>query len=84
MIDTFTDEDLNPIKEYMVKNATSDLEKNEAWSGAIAGSTLNGVDAFNGRADIVNSITTQDVKDYMRALLDQNNYRVIVLDPESK
>lgn len=84
MVDNISDEDLKPIKEYMVKNATSDLEKNESWAGAIAASTLNGVDVFNGRADLVNSITTKDVCDFMRTLLDQNNYRVIVLDPEAK
>ncbi len=84
MADNVNDDELNPIKEYMAKNAVTDLEKNEAWNGAIAASTLNGVDAFNGRADIVNAITTEDVQNFMRALLDQNNYRVIVLDPEAK
>lgn len=84
MTDSVTDEELNPIKEYMAKNAVSDLEKNEAWGGAIAASTINGVDAFNDRADVVNKITVKDVQDFMRALLDQNNYRVVVLDPAAK
>ena len=82
MTDNVSDEELNPIKEYMAKNATSDLEDNDAWAGSIGGWILNGVDTFNGRADLVNSLTTKDVKDFMRQLIDQNNYRVIVLDPE--
>jgi zinc protease len=84
MADNVTDEELNPIKEYMVKNATTDLEKNEAWSGTIAATALNGVDVFNGRTDLINSLTAKDIQDFMRALLNQNNYRVVVLDPEVK
>ena len=68
----------------MSKNAVSDREKNEAWSGSIAATALNGVDVFNGRDEAIGAITTKDVQNFMRALLDQNNYRVIVLDPEIK
>ncbi len=82
MADNVTDEELNPVKEYMVKNAVSSLEENDAWAGAIAASTLNGVDVFTDRVNVVNSITTKDVQDFMKKLLDQNNYRVVVLDPE--
>jgi len=31
---------------------------------------------------VINSITEQDVKDFMTELLKQNNYRVVILDPE--
>jgi len=81
MADKVTDEELNPIKEYMLKNHTESLEKNDSWNNAISGSLLNGVDTFNGAADVINAITTDDVKAFMRNLLDQGNYRVIVLDP---
>ncbi len=83
MTENVTDDELNPIKEYMVKNAVTSLEENDAWAGSIAGWSLNDVDTFNGRSEIVNAITTKDVQDFMRALLDQNNYRVVVLDPET-
>ncbi len=81
MAENITDEELNPIKEYMVKNATENLEKNESWSNAITGSLLNGVDTFNGAADVVNSVTTADIMNLMRDLLKQGNFRVMVLDP---
>lgn len=83
MADNVNEDELNPIKEYMAKNAVSDLEDNDVWSGTIGGWTLNGVDTFNGRADLINSLTTKDVKDFMRELIKQNNYRVVVLDPET-
>ena len=83
MAENVSDDELNPIKEYMIKDATTSLEENNSWAGSIAGWSLNGVDTFNGRADVVNSLTTKDVQDFMKQLLDQNNYRVIVLDPET-
>lgn len=79
-----TPEELNPIKEYMVKSYTEDKEKNRPWLTGIAGFQLNGVDTFNGNIDSMNSITVNDVMDFMKALNAQNNYRVVILDPESK
>ncbi len=77
-----TPDELNPIKEYMVKVFTENREKNPAWRSAILGTLANGVDTFNGNVDTVNSITIQDVMDFMKALNAQNNYRVVILDPE--
>ncbi|MDE6369515.1 MAG: hypothetical protein K2K94_09800, partial [Muribaculaceae bacterium] len=83
MADNVTEDELNPIKEYMAKDAVAGLEENSQWAGSISGWSLNGVDTFNGRADVVNSLTTKDVQDFMKQLLNQNNYRVVVLDPET-
>ena len=77
-----TPDELNPIKEYMVKVFTEYIEKNPAWRSAILGTLANGVDTFNGNVDTVNSITVQDVMDFMKALNAQNNYRVVILAPE--
>lgn len=84
MTESVSADELKPIKEYMAKEATTSLEDNNAWSGSIAGWSVNGIDTFNGRADLVNSITTTDIQNFMRALIDQNNYRVVILDPEEK
>lgn len=74
-------DELNPIKEYMVKHYTEAKEKNSPWIESIRGEIINGVDTFNGNIDILNTITTDDVKNYMKALNAQGNYRVIILDP---
>lgn len=76
-------EELDKVKEYMVKNYTENRELNSGWFGAIRGWLYNGVDTFNGNIESMNSITTADVCNYMKQLLDQGNYRVIVLDPEA-
>lgn len=76
------EEELNKIKEYMLKNIAEGYEKNENWMGGIVGYVLSDVDAFNGMENVVNAITTQDVQDFMKRLLEQGNYRVVILDPE--
>lgn len=79
-----TADELNPIKEYMVKTFTENREKNRPWLYGMLNEVMNGVDIFNGNIDTMNSITPQDVMDYMKALNTQNNYRIVILDPETK
>lgn len=80
MASDVTAEELDPIKEYMVKNAVEAREKNDGWNGAIAGSLINGVDSFNGNIEAINATTVADVQNFMRNLLDQGNYRVVLLE----
>ena len=75
------DEEFQPIQEYMVKSAIENAEKNEEWANAIVGSTLNGVDAFNGAADLARNMTKEDVQAIIKQLVDANNYRVYLLEP---
>lgn len=82
MTSTVTPEELNPVIEYMLKNAEKDRTENDAWGGHITATLTNGVDVFNGRAEVIKSITIADVQNFMKQLLDQNNYRVVLLDPE--
>ncbi len=76
-----TAEELNPIKEFMVKSFTENKEKNGAWLNAILGTLINGVDTFNGNVDTMNKITINDVMNFMKAMNSQGNYRVLILDP---
>lgn len=76
-----TAEELNPIKEYMAKNYKSGLEENDTWAGNISAIQLNGVDTFNGQLEAIEALTTADVMDYMKALLDQKNLHTVILDP---
>ena len=79
-----SDDELNPVKEYMVKSYTENKEKNRPWLNGLSHEAATGTDTFNGNIESMNAITTQDVKDYMKALNAQGNYRVIILDPETK
>ncbi len=84
MTSDVTAEELNPVKEFMVKSANESLEKNEDWAGAIAATQINGVQTFTNAVETLNEITVEDVQNFMKQLLDQGNYRVILLDPEKK
>ncbi len=81
MAKTVTVDELNPIKEFMVKDAKESFEDNGNWASAIASTTLNGVQTFTNQIDIVNSITVEKIQDLMSTILKQGNYRVYVLDP---
>lgn len=76
------EEEVNKQKEYLIKTANENLEKNRAWLNAISGTHLNGVDTFNGAIEVISSITVQDVEDYIKNLYNQNNYRILTLDPQ--
>ncbi len=76
------EDELKPVIEYMLKNDAEDLKSNSAWAGSMSATGLNGVNIFLGKEEVLKSITTKDVEDFMRAVIAQDNYRVIVLDPE--
>ncbi|MDE5786325.1 MAG: insulinase family protein, partial [Duncaniella sp.] len=76
-----TPDEIAPAKEYMAKSYAESLEKNGPWLSAISSFQLNGVDSFNERAAVLETITVDDVMNYMRQLNSQNQYQVIILDP---
>ncbi|MCH5222253.1 MAG: insulinase family protein [Muribaculaceae bacterium] len=82
MTTNVTDEELQPTIEYMLKNNAEKLRENDAWTGAITATSLNGVNIFLNQADVLKSITTTTVQDFMKEVLKQGNYRVITLDAE--
>lgn len=82
MTENVTAEELAKVTEYMVKTAQENKEKNSPWLDAMTRASLNGVDTFNGNVEEINSITVDDVKNYMKQLNDQKNYRVVILEAE--
>ena len=82
MQSNITQEEFSNVIEFMIKAAKEALERNEPWLEAIIlGESLPGID-INGMVDVYKSLTPDDVKDFMKQLMDQNNYRVVVLDPK--
>ncbi len=75
-------DELNIVKEYMVKDANESKELNGGWIGGIGGWSRNGVDTFNGDVEAINALTTKDVEQFMKTMYNSGNYRVIVLAPE--
>ena len=82
MKENVTEAELKPVVEFMVKQTGEDLKDNSSWAGAMAASTLNGVTTFINNNEILGTITVTDVQKFISDVLAQNNYRVIVLDPD--
>ena len=80
--DKVSEDELKPVIEYMIKTNDEDLKSNTEWAGSMAATKLNGVNVFLGKEAVLKSITTKDVEDFMRQVIKQDNYRVVVLDPE--
>ncbi|MDE7125516.1 MAG: insulinase family protein, partial [Muribaculaceae bacterium] len=84
MTGNITDDELNAVKEFMVKEATENAELNNPWLNAITGTLINGVDTFNNRVELINSVTVADVQNFLKNLIDQNNYRLVISEPEAE
>ena len=82
MEQNITLEELNKVKEYMVKTYGERMEQNSAWASAIARWTLTGVNTMSNSQAEVSAITPADVQKFMKKLNKQNNYRVVILDPQ--
>ncbi|MCM1347815.1 MAG: insulinase family protein [Firmicutes bacterium] len=76
--------ELDKVKEYLFKSYKERRERNAGWLTGLMGWNLNGIDTFNTAEESLKTITTDDVKNFVRDLNKQGNYRVVILDPEAK
>ena len=76
-----TEEELAKYVEFMVKTANESLEKNDAWMNGITGWCFNGVDTFNGKVEVLESITVKDIKNFFKKMRAAKNHRIVTLDP---
>ncbi len=81
MTSNITADELKAVQEYLVKQYTENKEVNSSWLQAMSDAALSGVDIFNGNIEAVNSLTVDDIQNYMRELLGQNNYQIVLLQP---
>lgn len=79
-----TPEEIAKVVEFSVKSIEEAKEKNSGWLNGMAGEAQNGVDTFNGAADIYKAITPADVQNFMQAANAQGNYRVVLLEPAAE
>lgn len=77
-----TADEVKPVIEYMQKERAESLEKNSTWLGAMTSTAINGVNTFFDTEKTLAGITPEKVMKFMKSVIKQNNYSVIVLDPE--
>lgn len=78
-------ENLNKVKEFMLKKHKEDLKENRYWLGNIDEYLFTGVDMTKDYENLVNSITAKDIQNFANELLKQKNQvEVSMISPEKK
>lgn len=77
-------EELDKVKEFMVKQITGDEQTNSYWCSMMAGNELLPSEVCVKAAQVIQSITPKEISGYVNEVMKQNNYRVLVMMPESK
>ena len=66
-------ENLNKVKEYMLKKYSEDLKENRYWMNSIDEYIYTGVDLMANYEQMVNSITVKDIQKFAHMLFSQKN-----------
>lgn len=76
--------DLNKVKEFMLKKHAEDLKENSYWMESIDEYWYSGMNPIKGYEDVVNSITTNDIRKFADDLFKQKNeIEVSMISPDS-
>lgn len=82
MANEITPEELNKVKEYMVKTYTERMEQNSSWAGYLSGWALTGKNLFSNAVAEVNAITPEIMQEFVKGMNAQGNYRVVLLEAQ--
>lgn len=77
-------EELDKVKEFMVKQITGDEQTNSYWCSMMAGNEVLPSEVCVKAEQVIQSITPKEISGYVNEVMKQNNYRVLVMMPESK
>lgn len=75
-------EELDKVKEFMVKQITGDEQTNSYWCSMMAGNELLPAEVCVKAEQVIQSITPKEISGYVNEIMKQNNYRVLVMMPE--
>ena len=77
-------EELDKVKEFMVKQYAENEHTNSYWCSMMAGNELKPAEVFAQAEKVILSVTLEELSEYVGKVMEQNNYRVLVMMPESK
>ena len=75
-------EELDKVKEFMVKQITGDEQTNSYWCSMMAGNELLPAEVCVKAEQVIQSITPKEISSYVNEVMKQNNYRVLIMMPE--
>lgn len=80
-----SEENLNKAKEYMLKKYQENIKENGYWLGIINEYLFTGTNIDENYINIVQSITAEDIKQFVYSLLSQGNKaEVTMISPEKE
>lgn len=80
--ENITPEELAKAKEILVKDIKESEKTNAAWLRDMNGFHVTGVKWLDGAVEAVQAVTAEEVAAFVKQLLEQGNYRTVVLAPE--
>lgn len=75
-------EELDKVKEFMVKQYAENEHTNSYWCSMMAGNELKPAEVFAQTEKAILSVTPEELSEYVNKVMKQNNYRVLVMMPE--
>ena len=66
-------DDLNKVKEYMLKTYQQNQKENSYWMGILNGMLWEGIDMNTGYENTVNGVTISDLKKFAKDFFKQGN-----------
>lgn len=80
-----SEDNLNKVKEFMLKKHTENLKENPYWLNSIDEYLFTGVNPIKDYSQIVNSVTVKDIQKFADELFKQKNeIEVSMISPEKK
>jgi zinc protease len=74
--------DFNKVKEFMNKKYSENIKQNSYWLGMLDTYYYYGEDNHSDYLATLNAITMDDVKEFVKELLAQENEIVVVMMPQ--
>ena len=75
---------LQKVKDYMLKQADIDAKKNNYWINTITTFKEYGLDVFTDYKKTVEALTVDNVRDFLNQLLKSGNHIEVIMTPETK
>ena len=73
---------LSKVREYLLKTFTENERRNDTWLGYIEDWDRDGIDEYSPCTAFVSTLTSDDIAQMARRILDAKNHIIVVMLPE--
>lgn len=80
--DGIPEEELDKVRKYAIKSAREGFEDNGYWSSVLKQYHKYGVDFYNGYIEVHESITVDDIKDFVNNVVLKGNSLELIMTPK--